>query len=160
MLVSVCIKFGKLSSGYRTGKDQFSFQSQRKAMLKNVQISVQQHSFQMLASAARFRKGRGIRAQIANIHWLIEKAREFLKTFPSAALTVLKAFDCVDHNKLWKILRDGNTGVPYLPPEKPLCRSRSNRTRHETIYVFVPNQELVPNWERNTSRLYIVTLLI
>ena len=47
-----------------------------------------------------------------------------------------KAFDCVDHNKLWKILRDGNTRPPHLPPEKPICRSRSNRTGHGTIDWF------------------------
>ena len=66
-----------------------------------------------------------------------------------------KAFDCVDHNKLWKILiRDGNTRPPYLPPEKSVCRSRSNG------YNQTWNNRLVLNWERSTSRLYIVTLLM
>ena len=117
-------KFEKLSSGYRTRKDQFSFQSQRQAMPKNAQTSVQQPSFHMLALAARFRKGRGIRAQIANTHWLKEKAREFLKNISFCCLDYAKAFDCLDHNKLWKILRNGNSRLPYLPPEKPVCKSR------------------------------------
>ena len=65
-----------------------------------------------------------------------------------------KAFDCVDHNKLWKILRDGNTSPPYLPPEKSVCRSRSS-SENLTCY-----NRLVQNWERSTSRLDIVTPLI
>ena len=52
-----------------------------------------------------FRKGRGTGDQIANLCWIIEKAREFQKTSTSASLTYAKAFDCVDHNKLWKILK-------------------------------------------------------
>ena len=47
-----------------------------------------------------------------------------------------KTFDCMDHKKLWKILRDGNTRPLYLPPEKSVCRSRSNRTRHGTTDWF------------------------
>ena len=73
---------------------------------------------------AGFRKGRGTRDQIANIRWITEKARKFLKNIRFINYT--KAFDFVDHNKLWKILRVGNTKSPYLPPEKPVCRSRSN----------------------------------
>ena len=65
-----------------------------------------------------------------------------------------KASDYVDHSKLWKILRDENTRPPYLPPEKPVGRSRS------ISYNWTCNNKLVPNWERSTSRLYIVTLLI
>ena len=56
-----------------------------------------------------FRKGRGIRDQIANIHWIIEKAREFQKNIYSL-LCYTKAVDCVDHNKLWKILQE--MGIP------------------------------------------------
>ena len=67
---------------------------------------------------AGFRKGRGNRDQIANNHWIIEKAREFQN--------YAKAFDCVDHNKLENSERDGNTRPPDLPFEKPFCRSRSN----------------------------------
>ena len=73
-----------------------------------------------------FRKGRGTRDQIANICWIIEKETEFQKNIYSYFTDYTKAFDCVDQNKLWKILkRDGNTRPPDLPTEKPVCRSRS-----------------------------------
>ena len=75
---------------------------------------------------AGFRKGKGTRDQFANIHWIIKKAREFQKNIYFCLTDYAKAFDCVDHSKLWKILRDGSTRPPYLPPEKPICRSRSN----------------------------------
>jgi len=74
---------------------------------------------------AGFRKGRVTRDQIANIRWIIEKAREFQKNIYFCFIDYTKAFDCVDHNKLWKILRDGKTRPPDLPPEKSVCRSRS-----------------------------------
>ena len=67
---------------------------------------------------AGFRKGRGTRNQIANIHWITEKAREFQKNIYFCFIDYIKAFDCVEHNKLWKMLRDGNTRSPYLSPEK------------------------------------------
>ena len=73
-----------------------------------------------------FRKGIGTRVQIANIHWIIEKAREFEKSMYFCSIDYAKAFDCADHNKLWKILRDGNTRSPDLPLEKFVCRSGSN----------------------------------
>ena len=57
-----------------------------------------------------FRKGRGTRDQIANIHWIIEKAREFQKNTYFFFIHYAKAFDCVDHNKLWKILKE--MGIP------------------------------------------------
>ena len=72
------------------------------------------------------RKGRGMREQIANIHWITEKAREFQRNIYFCFIDYAKAFDCVDHNKLKSFSRDGNTRPPYLPPEKPVCRSRSN----------------------------------
>ena len=75
---------------------------------------------------AGFRKGRGTRDQIANIHWIIEKARGFQKNIYFCFIDYAKAFNCVDHNKLWKILRDGNIRQPYPPSVKPVCRSRSN----------------------------------
>ena len=74
---------------------------------------------------AGFRKGRGTRDQIANIHWIIEKAREFQKNIYFCFIDYRKTSDCVDH-KNWKILSDGNTKLPYLPPEKSVCRSRGN----------------------------------
>ena len=71
------------------------------------------------------RKERGTRDQIANILWIIEKAREFQKTCTSDLLTKLKPLT-VRITTNWKILRDGNTREPYLSSEKPVCRSRSN----------------------------------
>ena len=66
---------------------------------------------------AEFIKGRGTRYQIANIHWIIEKAREFQKNIYFCFLDYAKAFDSVDHKKLWKILKRWEC-LPYLPPEK------------------------------------------
>ena len=124
-------KFGKLSSGHKTGKSQFSFQSQRKAMpkecsnyrtislisraskvmLKILQARLQQYVNHELPDVqAGFRKGRGTRDQITNIRWIIEKAREFQKNIYFCFINYAKAFDCVDHNKLWKILKE--MGVP------------------------------------------------
>ena len=71
-----------------------------------------------------FRKGRGTRDQIANICWIIEKARDFQKNIYFCFIDYAKAFDCVDHNKLWKILKE--MGIPDLPLEKFVCRSGSN----------------------------------
>ena len=73
-----------------------------------------------------FTKGRGNRDQIANIRWIIEKARECQKNIYFCFIDYAKAFDCVDHNKLENSSKDGNTRPPYLPPEKSVCRSRSN----------------------------------
>ena len=75
---------------------------------------------------AGFRKGIGTRDQIANIHWVIEKAREFQKNIYFCFIDYAKAFDCVNHNKLENSSRDGTTRPPDLPPENFVCRSRSN----------------------------------
>ena len=75
---------------------------------------------------SRFRKGRGTSDQIAKICWIIEKAKEFQKNIYFCFIDYAKAFDCVDHNKLENSERDGNTRPPDLPPEKSVCRSRSN----------------------------------
>ena len=75
---------------------------------------------------AGFRKGRGTRDQIANIHWIMGKAREFQKNIYFCFIDYTKAFDSVDHNKLENFERDGNTRPPDLPFEKPICRSGSN----------------------------------
>ena len=70
-----------------------------------------------------FREGRGIRDQIANICWIIEKAREFQKSIYFWFIDYAKVFDCVDHHILWKILEtDGNNRPLDLPPEKSVCR--------------------------------------
>ena len=98
-----------------------------KVMLKILQARLQQYVNRELPDVeAGFRKGRGTRDQIANICWVIERAREFQKNIYFCFNDYAKAFDCVDHNKLWKILRDGNTRPPDLSPEKSVCRSRSN----------------------------------
>ena len=74
-----------------------------------------------------FRKARGTRDQIVNIRWIIEKPREFQKNIYFCFIDYAKTFDCVDHSKLWKILkRDGNIRLLYLPPEKLVCWSRSD----------------------------------
>ena len=75
---------------------------------------------------AGFSKGRGTRDQIANICWIIEKAREFQKNIYFCCIDYAKTFDCVDHNKLENSSRDGNIRPPDLPPEKSIRRSRSN----------------------------------
>ena len=119
--------FGKLSSGHRTGKGQFSFQSKRKAMPKNAQTTAQLHLshasnvmlkiFQAMQYVnhefpdvqAGFRKGRGTRDQIANICWIIEQ-ESYRKKIYLCFIDYAKAFDCVDHNQLWKILKE--MGIP------------------------------------------------
>ena len=76
-------------------------------MLKILQARLQQYMNHELSDVqAGFRKGRGTRDQIANIQWIIEKAREFQKNIYFCFVEYAKAFDCVDHNKLWKILQE------------------------------------------------------
>ena len=99
----------------------------RKIMLRILQARLQQYMNCELPDAqAGFRKGRGTRDQVANIRWIMEKAREFQKNIYFCFIDYAKAFDCVDHNELWKILRDGNTRPPDLPLQKSVCRSGSN----------------------------------
>ena len=76
-------------------------------MLKILQARLQQYVNHELPDVqAGFRKGRGIRDQIVNIHWITEKAREFQKNFHFCFTDNTKVFDCVDHNKLWKNLKE------------------------------------------------------
>ena len=97
-----------------------------RVMLKILQARLQQHMNHEIADVqAGFREGRGTRDQIANICWIIEKAREFQKNIYSCLIDYDKAFDHVDHNKLWKILKEMGIAA-YLPPEKSVCRLRSN----------------------------------
>ena len=97
-----------------------------KVILKILQASLQQYMNRELPDVeAGFRKGRGIRDQIANSHWIIGSTREFQNTY-FCFTDYAKTFDCVDHNKLENSLRDGNTRPPYLPLEKSVRRSRSN----------------------------------
>ena len=96
-------------------------------MHKTLQARLQQYMNAELPDVqAGFRKGRGTRDQIANIRWIIEKAREFQKNVYFCFIDYAKAFDCVDHNKLENSERDGNTRAPYLTPQKLVCRLRSN----------------------------------
>ena len=98
-----------------------------KVMLKILQARLQQYVNRELPDVqAGFRKGRGTRDQIANIHWIIKKAREFQKNIYFCFIDYAKAFDCVDHNKLENSERDRNTRPPDLPLEKSVCRSGSN----------------------------------
>ena len=124
-------------------------------MLKILQARLQQYVERELPDVqAGFRQGRRTRDQIANIRWIMENAREFQQNIYFCFIDYAKAFDCVDHNKLWKILRE--MGIPdHLP-----CLLRNlyagqeatGRTEHGTTDLL--------NLERNTSRLYIITLLI
>ena len=96
-------------------------------MLKILLAKLQQHmNHELPGVQAGFRKGRGTRDQIVNICWIMKKAREFQKNIYFCFIDYAKAFDCVDHNKLWKILRDGTIRPPDLPLEKSVCRSESN----------------------------------
>ena len=118
----------------------FSFQSLRKAklkegsnyskialishaskeMLKILQARLQQYvNHEFLDVQAGFRKGRGTRDQIANIHWIIKRARKYQKNIYFHFINCAKAFDCVDHNKLWKILQE--MGIP----DHPTCLLRN-----------------------------------
>ena len=97
-------------------------------------------------------KGRGIRDQIVNIHRITEKARKFQKNF--CFIDYTKAFECVDHNKLWEILKE--MGVP----NHPTCLLRNLYAgQGVTVYSWTWNNRLDQNQERST-RLYVVTLLI
>ena len=124
-------------------------------MLKILQARLQQYVNHELPDVqAGFRKGRGTRDQIANIHWIIKKAREFQENIYFCFIDYAKAFDCVDHSKLENSERDGNTRPPYPISEKPVCRSRSN-SQNRTW-----KNRLVPHWERSASGLYIVPMFI
>ena len=96
-------------------------------MLKILQARIQQYvNHELPGVPAGFRKGRGTRDQIANIRWIIEKAREFQKNIYFCFIDYAKTFDCVDHHNLKNSQRDGNTRPPDLRPEKSVCRSGSN----------------------------------
>ena len=97
-------------------------------MLKILQARLQQYvNCELPGVQAGFRKDRGTRDQIASICWIMEKAREFQKNIYFCFIDYAKAFDCVDHNKLWKILREMGIQDHHRPIEKPICRSGSNK---------------------------------
>ena len=97
-------------------------------MLKILQARLKQYVNRELPDVqAGLRQVRGTRDQIANICRITEKAREFRKNIYFCFIDYVKVFDCVDHDKLWKILKEyQNTRPPDLPLEKPVCRSGSN----------------------------------
>uniref|UniRef100_A0A803SW81 ribonuclease H n=1 Tax=Anolis carolinensis TaxID=28377 RepID=A0A803SW81_ANOCA len=124
-------KYGKHKIGHQIGKNQFISPYQKRETLKNAQTSVQWHLFPMPVKVmlkilqgrlqqymerelpdvqAGFRKGRGTRDQIANIHWIMEETREFQKNIYFCFIDYSKVFDCVDHNKLRHVL--GGMGIP------------------------------------------------
>ena len=93
--------------------------------LKILQARLQQYvNCELPDVQVAFRKGRGTKDQIANIHWIIEKGREFQKNIYFCFTESAKASDCMDHNKLLKIFNE--MGPPDLPAEKSGCRSESN----------------------------------
>ena len=97
-----------------------------KIMLKILQARLQWYMNRELPDVqAGFRKGRGTRYQIANIHWIVKKAREIQKIIYFCFIDYAKAFDCVDQS-VENSSRYRNTRPPDMPPEKSVCRSRSN----------------------------------
>ena len=103
---------------------------------------------------AGFSKGRGTRDQIASIRRIIKKAREFQNNIYFCFIDYAKAFDCVDHNKLWRILKE--MGIP----DHLTCLLRNLYAGQEATVRTGHGTRLVPNRKRNMSRLYIVNLLI
>ena len=96
-------------------------------MFKILQARLQQYlNCQLPDVLAGFRKGRGTKDQIVNIHWIIRKARQFHKNIYFCSIDYAKAFDCVDHKKLWKTLKRWEYQTILPVPEKLVCRSRSN----------------------------------
>ena len=117
-----------------------------KVMLKILQARLQQYVNHELPDVqAVFRNGRGTRDQIANICWIIEKAREFQKNIYFCFIDYAKAFDCVDQNKLWNIFKE--MGIP----DHLNCLLRNLYTDQEANWTC--NNRLLLNWERSTSRL-------
>ena len=125
-------------------------------MLKILQARLQPYvNCEFLDVQAGFRKGRGTRDQIANIRWIVEKPREFQKNIYFCFIDYSKICDCVDHNKLWKIVKE--MGIP----DHLTCLLRNLYAGQEaTFRTGHGNNRLVPDWERSTSRLYVVTLLV
>ena len=124
-------------------------------MLKILQARLQQYmNCEFPDVQAGFRKGRVTRDQIANIIWVIEKAREFQKNIYFCFIEYTKAFGHVDHDKLWKILKE--MGIP----DHLTCLLRHLYASQEATVRTEHGKTDVPSRKRNMSRLYIVTLLI
>ena len=115
-------------------------------MLKILQARLQQYVNRELPDVqAGFWKGRGTRDQIANICWITEKAREFQKNMYFYFIDYTKAFDCVDHNKLWKILK-------HMRIPDHLIRLLRNLYAGQEAIVLTRTNRVVPNLERNMLR--------
>ena len=126
-----------------------------KVRLKILQARLQQYmNHELLEVQAGFRKGRGTRAQIANILWVIEKAREFQNNIYFCFIDYAKTYDCVGHNKLWKILKE--MGIP----DHLICLLRNLYAGQEATVRTGHGTTTFPNRKRSTSKLYIVILLI
>ena len=168
-------KFGNLRSGHRTGKGQFSFQSQKgnatecsyyhtivlishasKIVLKILQAGLQEYMEQELTDVqAGFRNGRGTRDQVANTCWIIEKKKpeNSRKTSTFASLTMLKSLT------MW-ITTNCGTFIKRWRYQTTLCASWESCMEVKRQQNWTWNNKLIPYWERSMSRLYIVTLLI
>ena len=125
-----------------------------KVMLKILQARLQQYvNCELFDVQVGFRKGRGTRDQIANICWIMEKAREFQKNIYFCFFDYAKDFDCVDHNQLWKILRCEYQNT--WPASWEIC----TQVRKQQFELDM-EQQTASKKEKSMSRLYIVTLLI
>ena len=174
VMQSLCQQIWKTQQWPQDWKRSVFIPIPKKGNAKNAQTTEQLHSSHMLVmliillarlqqyvnhelpdTQAGFRKDRGTRDQVANIHWIIEKGREFQKNIYFCFIDYAKAFDCVDHNKLWKILKE--MGIP----EHLTCLLRNPYAGQEaTVKTGHGTTDLVLNRKRSTSRLYIVTLFI
>ena len=163
------------NSAVATGLEKVSFiPIQKKAMPKNVQATTELHSSHTLVMfkilQARLQGKWTVNFQMFKLvlekaeepegkfcqhlldHWKIKRVPE--KNIYFCFIDYAKAFDCVNHNKLWKILKEMEYQTTWPALEKSVCRSGSNSQK------WMRNNSLVSNWERSISRLYIVTLLI
>ena len=124
-------------------------------MLKILQVRLQQDvNCELPDCKTGFRKVRGTRDQIANICWIIEKEREFQKNIYFCFIDYAKSFDCVNHNKLWKILKE--MGIPdHLPASWEICM-QVKKQHVELNMVQLTGSKV----ERSMTRLYIITMFI
>ena len=161
------------NSGVATGLEKVSFhsspkESNAKECSNYCTIALISHSSKVILQArlqqyvnceipdvqAEFRKGRGTRDQIASIPWIIEKTREFQKNTYFCFIDYAKAFDCVDHSNCGKFWKRWQYQTTWLASWE-ICM----QVRKQQLEPDMENR-LIPNRERSTSRLYIVTLLI
>ena len=123
-------------------------------MLKILQARLQQYMNHELSDVQTdFRKGRGTRDQIANIHWIIKKARDFQKNIDFCFIDHAKAFDCVDYNKLWKIMKVMGNQTTWSASWETCMQVRKQQ-------LELDMEQQTGSRKRSMLRLYIVTLLI